>query len=260
MQLGIYLRELWGRKLGLLLVLVVAVALALRVGFGAGLIPPRLNPDSLELAGASTHILVDTPKSSVTDLRQTTYNLTELSNRALLLGNLMASPPVRRYIAREAGVRADQIRVSPPLTPEQPRALADVAHQPSSTDILKSPHEYRISVQSNPTVPEVDIYTEAPNPEAAVNLANSSVKGLRDYLDQLSRTDSTPKLNSVRVVQLGQAEGATIDRGAGLKIAILAFLVAAGLGCALLLALGRVRRGWISAGEESLPRPLDSGA
>jgi hypothetical protein len=260
MQLGIYLRELWERKIGLAIVLVVALAVAARIGFGASLAPPRLDTHALQLSSASTHMLVDTPQSSVLDLNQNTYNLTELSNRALLLGNLMASPPVRKYIAREAKIPAYRLRVSPPVTPEQPRAIADSAHQPSSTDILKSPEEYRLSVQSNPTVPVVDIYAEAPDSTTAIRLANSAVRGLRDYLTVLGEEGRTPFKDQVRLVQLGQAEGATIDRGAGVKVALLAFLITFGLGCVALLSLSRARRGWVETRESGTPQPFDGRA
>ncbi len=253
MQLGIYLHELWERKVGLAIAVVLAILVAARIGFGATFLPPRIDANSVELASASTHVLVDTPQSSVIDLRQNTYNLSELSNRALLLGNVMASLPVRDYIAREAGIPANLIRVSPPLTPEQPRAIADSAHQPKSSDILKSPDEYRLSVQANPTVPVVDIYTEAPNGAAAVNLADSSVRGLRDYLAVLAQRNGTPTANQVKLVQLGGAEGGTVNPGGGIQIAIVAFLLVFAASCVGVLALARIRRGWAESGEPAAP-------
>ena len=50
------------------------------------LIPPGLSPRSLEMATATTQVVVDTPKSALIDIRQNTYSLDGLTNRALLLG------------------------------------------------------------------------------------------------------------------------------------------------------------------------------
>jgi hypothetical protein len=251
MQLGRHMRELWDQKLGLAIALILATLAAARFLFGVGLLPPRIDGNSLGLASASTHVLVDTPRSSAVDLRQDTYNFKELTNRALLLGNVMASLPVRQYIAQHAGVPANEIRVTPPITLEQPRALADNAHQPKSSDILKSPHEYRLSIQANPTVPVLDIYTEAPSDPTAIKLANGAVEGLRDYLDVLAKEHSTPKDAQVELTQLGGATGGAIGQGATLQAALLAFVLVFAASSAAVLFFARVRRGWAASG--SLP-------
>ena len=46
------------------------------------LLPPRLTPRALEMATATTHVVVDTPKSTVLDLRQNTDDLQALTERA----------------------------------------------------------------------------------------------------------------------------------------------------------------------------------
>jgi hypothetical protein len=254
MQLGVHMRELWRHKVGLAIAFVLAVLAATRILYGISFFPPSLEPNSLGLASASTHVLVDTPRSSLVDLREDTYSFTELTNRALLLGNVMASLPVRDYIARHAGVPADLIKVAPPLTPEQPRALATSGEQPKSSDILKSPNEYRLSVQSNPTVPIIDIDSEAPSAAAAAKLANAAVEGLRDYLLVTAKQRATPTKDQVRLVQLGRATGAAINAGAGIQFAVLAFIFVFAACCAVVLFIGRVRRGWVaSEGLDSRP-------
>lgn len=243
-----HMRELWGQKLGLAIALVLAILATARVGYGASLFPPQLHPDTIDVASASTHVLIDTPRSSVTDLRQTTYSFTELTNRALLLGNVMASFPVREYIARHADVPPTLIRVAPPLTPDQPRALADTAHQPKSSDILKSPDEYRINIHASPIVPVLDVYTEAPTVAAATKLANGAVEGLRDYLRVLADQRDTPLADQVRLVQLGRASGGAVNPGANLQLAVLVFFFTFALCCAAVLFIARVRRGWAASG------------
>ncbi len=251
------MRELWGQKIGLAVALAVALIAATRVLFSIGLFPPSLESSSVGLASASTQAIVDTPRSSAIDLRTDTYSFTSLTNRALLLGNVMASLPVREYISRRAGVPAALIRVQAPLTPEQPRVVTDGAHQPKTSDLLRSPEEYRLDVQANPTVPVLDIYAEAPDGKAAAKLANASVEGLRDYLRALASQHGTPLARQVRVVQLGRASGGTIDSGAGLKLAILVFVFVFALASAAVLFVGRVRRGWAAA--EGRGTPLGAG-
>jgi hypothetical protein len=239
-----HLRELWGQKIGLAIALLLALLAMSRFLFGFSLIPPGTHDSSVGLASASTRVLVDTPRSSVIDLRQDTYSFTSLTNRALLLGNVMASLPVRSYISRHAGIPTAAIRVAPPITPEQPRALSDAANQPKTEDILKSPEEYRLSIEANPTVPMLDIYAEAPDGPTAARLANAAVDGLRDYLAALATQHATPLRDRVRLDQLGRASGSTIDAGAKAEIAVLVFLLVFAVASAAVLFVSRVRRGW----------------
>jgi hypothetical protein len=239
-----HLRELWGQRIGLAIAVLLAALAASRFLFGFSLIPPATHDSSVGLASASTRVLVDTPRSSVIDLRQDTYSFTSLTNRALLLGNVMASLPVRNYISRRSGIPAAAIKVAPPITPEQPRALSDAASQPKTGDLLKSPEEYRLSVQANPTVPMLDVYAEAPDGPTAARLANGAVDGLRDYLSALAAEHATPLRDRLRLDQLGRARGATIDSGAKTEIAVLVFLLVFAVASAAVLFVARVRRGW----------------
>jgi hypothetical protein len=254
MRLGMHMRDLWGHKVGLAIALVVAMLATTRVLYEVSLVPPRIERDSLTIASASTHVIVDTPRSTIIDLRQSTYDLTELTNRALLAGNVMASPAVLGYISKHSGVPTGAIRVSAPLTPEQPRAIADITHQPKTSDILKSPDEYRLSVRANPTVPVLDIYSEAPEEDAARRLADASVTGLREYLHDLAVDNATPKEDQVRLTQLGRASGGTVNSGAGIKVGFLVFVFVFAFACAVVLFVARVRRGWsVSGGIDRRP-------
>lgn len=244
MHLGIYMRELRGRRVGLGLSFVIAAVATIQIVHGISLWPPRIEENSLNVASASTRVIVDAPQSTIVDPHTDAYTIESLSNRALILGNVMASLPVRHYIARRAGISANQVRVEPPLTADQPRVLVDSAHAPHVFDILKRPDEYRLSIQVDPMGPVLGIYAVAPTPDEATKLANASVDGLRDYLGSVATKDRTPKLDQVRLEQLGRASGGSITTGAGKQILILTFLLAFGIACLGLLFLGRVRRGW----------------
>lgn len=255
MQLGMHLRELWRVPFGLAISALVALSVALSISYDVSVIPPRLEPRTHEMATASTHVLVDTPKSTVLDLRQGTLEFDALTNRAVLLGNVMASVPVRQYVARRAGVPAGSIRATAPATPEYPRAIADPENRRRTSDLLRTTDEYRLKISANPTVPILDVYSQAPTAEAARQLANAAVDGLRDYLATVAEAQRVPESRQVRLKQLGRARGGVINHGVNPTVAVLSFLFVFALCCAAVLFLSRVRRGWrISNHAESAGR------
>jgi hypothetical protein len=249
MALGRRLRELWSHKIGLTLTVLAAVLAATLVLYKVSLAPPSLESRALGLSAASTQVVVDTPESLLTNLKQSTYSLESQTNRALLLGDVMASFPVREHIAERAGIEVGQLAVAGPVTPEEPRVIADPGDQPKTTDILKSPEEYRVSITANPTVPILDIEAEAPTPEAAAKLADSAVGGLRDYIDEVSRAGDTPAKSKVYIRQLGDATGSPVTSGVKLEFAFLAFFLVFLIGASITLFVGRMRSGW-DAGPE----------
>src|ERR1700742_4432442 len=110
-----HLREVWQHKIGLATVIVVALLVGARV-YGFGLLPPSgLKATEGE---ATARVLVDTPESTAGDLRQSTYNLEELDNRANLVGNAFGAGKVREIIGEQVGVSPTEITLQPPLTPE----------------------------------------------------------------------------------------------------------------------------------------------
>ena len=257
MRLGMYLHELARSRIGLAISLAIALLAAMQILFSISLFPPRLETRSVDVATASTHVLVDTPRSTLTDLRQDVYEIRSLSQRAVILGNVMASPPVREFIARRVDVAPDGISATGPLTLEQPREIASAENEPHTSDILQPPDEYRLSIRANPTVPVLDVYSQAPDAEAARGLADAAVDGLQDYLDAVALERRTPADDQVDLQQLGRARGGVINPGAGLAIALVVFaLVFTGCSVGVLL-IARVRRGW--AASEPAEAPLARG-
>ena len=105
-----------------------------------------------------------------------------------------------------------------------PRNLSEPGSEKRASDILRSTDQYRIDIQSNPTVPILNISAQAPNKEAAERLANGAVDGLRDYLAALAIRQGTDPKKQVRLEQLGRARGGVINNGIGLQIALLSFI------------------------------------
>jgi hypothetical protein len=244
MSFGIRLRRLWQLRAGVAASFALAILVAVWSLWKVSLVPPELTPRALEMATASTHVVVDTPRSSILDLRQNTYGLEALTNRAVLLGNVMANGPVRDSIARRAGVPPEVLEISAPVTPKQPQARASSGSQRHTSDILESNDQYRLSIQANPTVPVLDIYAQAPTAGEAELLANSAVAGLRTYLEDLAATERTPEAKQIQLVQLGLARGEVVNEGVRWQVGLLAFVLTFGVSCATVTFLSRVRRGW----------------
>jgi hypothetical protein len=255
MLIGIYLRELWRHKLGLVVAALVAGLATVQVIWGLSF-PPGTGKDSLQMASASAEVIVDTPRSSAVDPQVDAYTLKSLSNRALILGNVMASLPVREYIAAQAGVPLEKVRVEPPLTPEQPRPLADSAHSPHISDLFRRPDEYRLSVQATPQAPALELYAVAPTAAGARALTTSAVEGLRAYLASVDQSQKVPADSQVRLERLGVAQSGAIAANASFQLGLITFLVVFALGCITILVLDRVRRGWqIGPSAEPPARP-----
>jgi hypothetical protein len=254
MGLGILLRELWRLRAGVAASVVLAAVVATWTVASVSLVPPGLHPRALRLASASTHALVDTPRSAAVDLRQTSGDLQNLTDRAVLLGNIVANGPAREEIARRARIDPDRLQIAGPLTPAQPRPRVGPRGPGSPTDILESGAQYRLSVQANPIVPVLDIYAQAPTTAAAVTLADAAVKGLGVYLARVARAQRTPIAAQVRLEQVGRSEGGVTNGGVRVQAVALAFLLTLALSCASLVFLARVGRGWrLAASLEQAP-------
>jgi hypothetical protein len=243
MDLGRHLHELFTIRRAGAICFILATLAALNMVYRL----PSFQPRAVEMASATTELLVDTHKSAVQDLRQGSSEFEKMTNRAVLIGNVMASPPVLRYIGARAGVSPAVIRAQPPLTVDFPRPLAGFGEDPKTKDLLRSTDQYRINIQANPTVPILQVYAQAPNAKAAATLANASVEGLRDYLDATAREQGTPPGDVVRLTTLGGAKGKVINGGIRWQLALVTFLIVFGLTAASAVVISRVRRGWREA-------------
>jgi len=242
--IGVRLRKLWALRGGVALCLALAGFAALWSVQSISLIPMRLTPRSLEMATASTHVVVDTPTSAVLDLRQNTYSFEGLRNRAVLLGNVIAGTTVRGAIARRAHVSADALRIQAPLTLEQAAPPPDSGNARRTGDIVRLNDQYRLNIQANLSVPMLDIYSQAPTAGSAAVLANAAVDELRAYLTRLAAAQHTPPQDQIRLLQLGRAQGTVINKGVQWEVFVLAFVLTFAVSCATVLFIASVRAGW----------------
>jgi hypothetical protein len=244
MELGKHLRELFRLRLAVVVCVLVATFAAITASYKVHLSPLGLEPRTVEIASATSEVLVDTPFSSTVDLRQGSLDIEAMTRRATLLGNVVATPPVVAYVARRAGVPPDAIRAQPPLTPDFPRPVPSPGEERSARDLLRIPDEYRINIQVDPSVPVLRFIAQAPTAEMAQALANAAVSGLQDYLDAVAHAQRTQAKDRVRLEPLGRAHGTVINKGARVQLSAVAFFVVFFLSAAAAIWLARVRRGW----------------
>lgn len=244
MQLGRRIWTLWRLRPYVLVCAVVALAAAFWSTTTISLSPPALTPRALTMATGTTHVVVDTPTSSVLDLRRDTSSFEAMTQRAILLGNVMANGEVRDAIARRTKIPVHVLQITPPYTGKQPRAQAGSASEKQAADIFESTDQYRLSIQVNPTVPMLDVYSQAPTAERAESLANAAVDALQEYLTQLATTQRIPAEEQIRLLQLGRARGVVINDGVDWQVAFVAFLLTFSFACATTIAVSRVIRGF----------------
>lgn len=229
-----------------LLVAVIASALSI---YKVSLDPPRLQRRALEIGAASTTVLVDSPHSAVTNLSANADDFGSLQARTALLGNLMATDPVKSDIARLAGISPTQLEADAPITANVPQTLIEPGSGAAATDILATADHYKLQVQADPEVPILHIYTQAPSAGAAIRLAGASVQALTGYLSQLSISQKVNPETQVRIVQLGVPHGGVVNSHVGVEIALLTFVAAFATAYCIALAASRLRMGWRSAGQ-----------
>ena len=239
-----HLRELSRLRLGLALSALLAVLAAVWSVASISFFPPRLKSRSLEMATAYTQVMVDTPHSTLLDLRQNSDDIQNMANRALLVGSLTATQPVLAYIAQRAHVPASALEVQAPRDEANPRPRPVPGRSNGPTDLLRTTEQYRLDIQADPIVPFLDIYAQAPTASAAAELANGAVAGLADYVRAIGASQGTPQDLQVHLRQLGQARGTVINNGIQLQVAVLVFLAVFAGGCLVTVAISRIKRGW----------------
>jgi hypothetical protein len=247
MGIGIRLRKLWRLKSGVGLGLLIALFASVWSIYKVSLLPPGLQPRALDMATGVTHVMVDTPDSTMIDLRQDTYGVQALTDRAVLLGNVIASSSVEQKIARRAHVPYSRLRILAPLTTQQPSPPEDSQNARHTSDLARSTDQYRLNIKVNATVPMIDIYAQTPTAASAVALADAAVTELRVYVTALAQVQQTPAKDQIRIVQLGRATGVVINHGIKYQVAFVVFLLVFLGSCASVTLIARVRAGWQAA-------------
>ena len=175
---------------------ISALVGAVCAGFNSGLgpFPPNGEENGLEIATATTHVMIDTPASSppLAFSRALPQDVETSVKHAELLGRVAVSRPVLERVAGYCRVSPNAISGLARTTADVPLALTEPDSERRASEIQGSRSRYRLEVQGRPIPPVVgaptpvfDVYTQAPSAGQAECLANAVVVGLRGYLRTL---------------------------------------------------------------------------
>ena len=230
-----------------LLSLVIACFCAFWSLFSINLLPPGIESRQLDVAVAATEAIVDAPESWIRDARTDSSHLDTLTRHADLLGNLMSHDPVKRIIARRAGLEPDKLAATTRITGSFVAIIREPDYEERADQILAARRPYQLDIQASAVRPIIHVYAQAPTAAEAVRLADAAVAGLKEHLhDVPSAFELTPR-RQVTVEQLGRPRAGQLNATAPIQIALFTFLVVLGLVYGLLVVAGRVREGWEAA-------------
>lgn len=233
------LRELWRRRIAVGLVALGAILVGFLLSFRPGLPPESRQYD---VATASARLLVDTPQSQV--VRVNPRGSETLGLRANVLANLMVEGPAKAAIAKRAGLKPREL-IATSESELKPQVVSPKALRDPDINLMKTRVVMDLDGEQLPIV-EVDV--QAPDAARATALANASVTGLTDYLD--TRAAADPDLEAgkrLRVTGLGNAEATLSTRGPSRLLSLAAALFLFLAGCAAILLVSRLARGWREA-------------
>ena len=240
MELVTILRELWHRRTIVALVALVSLLVGAAVAFRL----PSLESRKYEVGIATARILVDTPKSQVVEVAP--QGSDTLGVRANLIASLMADGVVKDAIAKRAGLKVSELEGVAETTagagaPAEPKTFT-ADDNVLTTRVIQTPEGDRL--------PIIDLETQAPDTAGAAKLADAAVAGLRDYLDSRAATEQVADAKRLRFTSLGPARAAEFVRGPGIAMAIGAALFVFVAGCAIMLVVLALARGWRAVEEE----------
>jgi hypothetical protein len=224
--LGRTLYRLSGYRLALGFSLSLALLAALLSVYSPTFSPPGLQQRHLQIAAASTEILIGRPS----ELPNNSLGYEASVNAGLLAANVLISPAVTDMIGRRLGIDPRAIQGTPPATDNLPAALIQPGPSGGPEDVFALPDHYKLELDEDPTAPVLFVYAQAPTGSAAVRLANVSAAALITYLRQVQTLHAVPSDKQLHVEQLGRAVGGTAHTGGLPQIMLLVF------GATLLLA------------------------
>ncbi len=177
MEFALVIRELLKRRrllaAGVLLAAIAAIFSVYRLE------GTKLESRSLQYSSASTQVLIDSPSSVVGNLSQ---SFEPLSQRASVYADFMASPAVLKLVGQQVHLSGEQIYAAGPVDVNQPRVIVEPTALKRNVEITGETAPYRLNFESQPNLPTISIYSQAPTTSQAVALANGAAVGLQQYV------------------------------------------------------------------------------
>lgn len=215
------LMVLWRRRWWVALGALLALVIGLSTGYRIGVFPPRLTAKSLPIGSASTKLLVDSPRSALTDL---TKDVTTLEVRATVLAPFMTTEPVRRAIAAAVGLRESAIYTTAPLSPDASAATFGPSAAQRSQQLLGQNLGYRLSFAADLNQPTITVTAQTSRAADAIRLANGAATGVINYLSHIEQIQGIPFGHRTIIRQLGPAAGGTIGGSVNTQLVAVTFV------------------------------------
>ena len=250
------LQDLWRHRRYVACVCVLAVLAAVLVTF--------MSP-SYDVGTASAQVLVDTQRSQVVGASSSMtaaggQALGTLGTQANLLADLMVEGTIKAEIAQSAGLKPNQlIGVSAAVS-------VPSSSGPSSVSVPSGPNVFALTTQiltdnaGFTTLPIIEIDAHAPDRDKAVRLASAAVAGLQAFVNSQAADERIPTADRLSIMSLGISQATTQTSGSSPLIGVVVALVVLLLGCASILWILALIRGWRSAAERErlgLAEPLE---
>ena len=164
--------------------------------------------------------------------------------RANFYARAATSAEILELIGRKAGLSPTEIDATGPYNPDTERLLREPTAERRALQLSRERQEYRLrfDTETNQDVPIVLIYALAPTVPAATKLADAAASGLRTYVQRIQVEQGLKRGASVRLRQLGAADGAVVNPGADRQIAVLVFSAALLAWSVLVLLAANLRR------------------
>jgi hypothetical protein len=234
-----FLKELWQRRLAVILAGVGAAAIAVLVVFNVSLAPPSIGKRDHVEARGSIEILIDSAKSPIADVGR---NLEPLTARAGVFARYIAGGNVIKQISETTGIPVRQIEVAGPA-PLPGEAIGTTAPP-------ENIRPYGLSIVQRDELPIVNVETRAPTVAEARELAAATPGAVRGIVSRIQEAQKIPDSKKVTFRVLGPAQAAPTNEALGLKVAIGLFVVLFCLGLLLIFGMPRLIKAWRSVDAE----------
>lgn len=218
----------------------VAAFVALCTVASVSVLPPSVTHSSLAFFRATTQVYVMPPGAVGSSLVQSSP--TAFTGQSITLANVMSSPELRNAVARDAGIDPDRLAVDAPIPSYLPLAAQEPPGAKRATQIIDEGDPYRLTIDTNLTLPAIAITAQAPSAATAVRIAAAAQEGLAAYVTRTEASAGTPTSLRLQVRSLGPISVAGDDAGGLANVAGFAFILTLTLWCGLVITAFNVGR------------------
>ena len=206
---------------------------------------------------ATARILVDTPSSQVVDVSPKGGGLIAL--QANLLATVMVDGTIKSAIAHRVGVQPNQ------LAGVTAAATEPSASGPAPVSAPSGPHVYALTTEiltdnAGNNLPIIQLSAQAPTATAASRLANAAITSLNAYVVSKAAVERIPHSDRLDINALNSSPAATEVRGPSKIIGVVVVLLVILIGCATILGIQALVRGWRAASAREQARTVSPGS